>query len=311
MSPRAFSFNSPHGACPSCQGLGATWDFDPKRIVPDDSLSLAGGAIAPWGKGDSKQEAVAAITAYYGIDAKTPFAKLSKKQRDLILQGPAKNDEATSKARSQRRKANEKAAEPDPFGRDFEGVIPNLRRRFEEGLGRAGGARSHRALRECPVCSGNRLRVESLSVTLKGRRSPIASTCRSPRRSCGSMRSSSRIARRSSPCASSRRSAIACASERRRRRLPHARARRRRSPAAKAAHPSRHADWLEPDRRALCSGRAVDRPASARQSQALTTLARLRDLGNTVIVVEHDEETIRPRITSSTSDRAPASWAAR
>ena len=54
MSPRAFSFNSPHGACPSCQGLGATWDFDPQRIVPDDSLSLAGGAIAPWGKGDSK-----------------------------------------------------------------------------------------------------------------------------------------------------------------------------------------------------------------------------------------------------------------
>ena len=54
MSPRAFSFNSPHGACQSCQGLGATWDFDPQRIVPDDSLSLAGGAIAPWGKGDSK-----------------------------------------------------------------------------------------------------------------------------------------------------------------------------------------------------------------------------------------------------------------
>ena len=63
MSPRAFSFNSPHGACPSCQGLGATWDFDPLRIVPDDSLSLAGGAIAPWGKGEAKQEAVAAIAS--------------------------------------------------------------------------------------------------------------------------------------------------------------------------------------------------------------------------------------------------------
>src|SRR5687767_5181936 len=91
MSPRAFSFNSPHGACQSCQGLGATWDFDPQRIVPDDSLSLAGGAIAPWGKGDSKlvQEAVAAIASYYGIDPKAPFGKLPKKHRDLILQGPS------------------------------------------------------------------------------------------------------------------------------------------------------------------------------------------------------------------------------
>ncbi len=64
MSPRAFSFNSPHGACQGCQGLGATWDFDPLRIVPDDSLSLSGGAIAPWGRGDSKlvAEAVAKIS---------------------------------------------------------------------------------------------------------------------------------------------------------------------------------------------------------------------------------------------------------
>ncbi len=71
MSPRAFSFNSPHGACPECQGLGATWDFDPLRIVPDDSLSLGDGAIAPWGKGDKRmvRDAVEAIAAYWGIDA--------------------------------------------------------------------------------------------------------------------------------------------------------------------------------------------------------------------------------------------------
>src|SRR5215212_4897669 len=80
MSPRAFSFNSPHGACTSCQGLGATWDFDPQRIVPDDSLSLAQGAVAPWGKGAAAQEAVGKIASYFGIDAKVPFAKLSKKQ---------------------------------------------------------------------------------------------------------------------------------------------------------------------------------------------------------------------------------------
>ncbi len=93
MSPRAFSFNSPHGACQSCQGLGATWDFDPQRIVPDESLSLSAGAIKPWGKGDSKlvSEAVASISSYYGIDPKVPFGKLPKKHRDLILLGPGRS----------------------------------------------------------------------------------------------------------------------------------------------------------------------------------------------------------------------------
>ena len=54
MTPRAFSFNSPHGACPECQGLGAVYDFDPARLVPDESLSLQDGAIAPWAKGDQQ-----------------------------------------------------------------------------------------------------------------------------------------------------------------------------------------------------------------------------------------------------------------
>src|SRR5688500_10732253 len=81
MSPRAFSFNSPHGACPECQGLGATWDFDPQRVVPDDTRSLADGALAPWGKGARRmvREAIPAISAYYGIDPSTPFGKLPKK----------------------------------------------------------------------------------------------------------------------------------------------------------------------------------------------------------------------------------------
>src|SRR5687768_5290408 len=91
MSPRAFSFNSPHGACPECQGLGATWDFDPLRVVPDDSKSLVDGAVAPWSKGDKRmvREAVQAISTYYGVDAAVPFAKLPKKLRDLVLFGPS------------------------------------------------------------------------------------------------------------------------------------------------------------------------------------------------------------------------------
>ena len=168
MSPRAFSFNSPHGACQGCQGLGATWDFDPQRIVPDDTKTLAGGAMAPWARGDGKlvAEAIASIASYYGIDAKAPFGKLPKKHRDIILNGPGASDKAPEKPA----KKSKKPAAPDPFGRDFEGVIPNLRRRFEEGSWAVQEELDpYRALRECPVCGGNRLRPESMGVTVKGR----------------------------------------------------------------------------------------------------------------------------------------------
>src|SRR4026207_2086602 len=91
MAPRAFSFNSPHGACPDCQGLGATYDFDPHLVVPDESKSLLGGAIAPWARGDRKlvREAILTLARIFGIDPDLPFAKLPKKQRDLVLFGPA------------------------------------------------------------------------------------------------------------------------------------------------------------------------------------------------------------------------------
>src|SRR6476469_3511947 len=179
MSPRAFSFNSQHGACSSCQGLGATWDFDPLRVVPDESLSLAVGAIAPWGKGATAQEAVASIASYYGIDPKLPFDKLPKKHRDLLLLGPSasqkdkpEEDGRTAKklVAKARKAIKGKLSTPDPFGRDFEGVIPNLRRRFEEGSWNVQeDLDPYRALRECPVCHGNRLRPESLVVTLKSK----------------------------------------------------------------------------------------------------------------------------------------------
>src|SRR5215475_11559448 len=85
MTPRAFSFNSPHGACPDCQGLGAVYDFDPARLVPDESLSLQDGAIAPWVKGDKKlvKEALTSLSKVFGIDLALPFRRLSKKVRDI------------------------------------------------------------------------------------------------------------------------------------------------------------------------------------------------------------------------------------
>src|SRR5687767_4229805 len=91
MTPRAFSFNSPHGACPGCQGLGATYDFDPRLIVPDDTKSLLGAAVAPWARGDRKlvREAVLTLAKTYGFDPAMPFGQLPKKHRDLVLYGPA------------------------------------------------------------------------------------------------------------------------------------------------------------------------------------------------------------------------------
>src|SRR5438093_3262923 len=91
MTPRAFSFNSPHGACPDCQGLGATYDFAQALIVPDDSKTLLEGAIAPWARGDKKlvREAVMTLARTYSIDPNVPFKSLPKKHRDVILYGPA------------------------------------------------------------------------------------------------------------------------------------------------------------------------------------------------------------------------------
>src|SRR6185312_5067004 len=108
MTPRAFSFNSPHGACTECQGLGAMYDFDPNRIVPDQTKSLLEGAIVPWARGDRKlvREAINGLGKNLGFDPATPFAHLPKKVREQILYGGN--------------------------GKGFEGIIPNLRRRFDE-----------------------------------------------------------------------------------------------------------------------------------------------------------------------------------
>lgn len=156
MTPRAFSFNSPHGACPECQGLGAVYDFDPIRVVPDDRLTLAEGAVHPWAKGDSSSvnDMLAGLQAAFGIDPTLPFAKLSKKLRDVILMGAP----------------GRKTKGGDPFGADFEGVIPNLRRRFENGdWSEQEALEEYRALRPCLACGGQRLRPESRAVRVKGR----------------------------------------------------------------------------------------------------------------------------------------------
>jgi len=148
MTPRAFSFNSPHGACADCQGLGAMVDFDPNRVVPDESKSLADGAIAPWGRGDRKliRETLQALSRDYGIDLTVPFSRLPRKSREVLLFGAGKGTGS------------------------FEGLIPNLRRRYDEGSWASQAELElYRSLRPCPTCRGQRLKQQSLSVKVKGR----------------------------------------------------------------------------------------------------------------------------------------------
>jgi excinuclease ABC subunit A len=287
MSPRAFSFNSPHGACPECQGLGATWDFDPARVVPDDSKPLADGAIAPWGKGDRRmvREAVQSIAAYHGIDPTVPFGKLSKKQRELVLFGPG-----TTPA------PKKKGVTADPFGRDFEGVIPNLRRRFEEGSWTVQEElEPYRALRECPACRGDRLRPESLSVKVKGK--TIADYVNLPVGKALTAFDDLQLNERETMIATR----ILKEIQDRLRFLSDVGvgyltlARSAATLSGGEGQRIRLATQIGSNLTGVLY--VLDEPSIGLHQRdnrkLLATLARLRDLGNTVVVVEHDEETIR------------------
>ena len=287
MSPRAFSFNSPHGACPECQGLGASWDFDPLRVVPDGAKSLLDGAIAPFGKGDKRmvRDAMRAIATYHGVDPNVPFAKLPKKHRDLVLFGPGTPPVP-----------KKKGVAPDPFGRDFEGVIPNLRRRFEQGSWTVQEElEPYRALRDCPACKGQRLRPESLSVKVQGK--TIAEYVNLP--------VSKALAAFADLELSDRDAMIAT------RILKEIQDRLRflndvgvgyltlaRSAATLSGGEGQRIRLATQIGSNLTGVLYVlDEPSIGLHQRdnrkLLGTLARLRDLGNTVVVVEHDEETIR------------------
>ena len=167
LASRVFSFNSMHGACNTCQGLGALEAFDPARVTPDDTLSLADGAIRPWGSTDQTilRHALARLGRHFDIDITVPFGRLSRRRRQLLFNGPsvAKGDAPTG------RKKRRTTQTSDPFGRDFEGIIPNLTRRYEEGTWEQQEAlEMYRSLLPCPACDGHRLRPESRAVRVKG-----------------------------------------------------------------------------------------------------------------------------------------------
>jgi excinuclease ABC subunit A len=315
MTPRAFSFNSPHGACPDCQGLGATYDFDPHLVVPDETKSLLEGAIAPWARGDRKlvKEAVTTLAKTYGIDPGAAFAKLSKKHRDLVLYGPggtkvvkgaaktvrtaaATDDEDDGEQEFELPRRRSRDADQDPFGRGFEGVIPNLRRRYEEGSWTVQeDLEPYRTLRECPGCHGLRLKPQSLAVRVKER--GIADYVNLPISEAVEAFDAFELTEREALIAS--------------RVLREIRERLRflfdvgvgyltlnRSAATLSGGEGQRIR-LATQIGANLTGvlYVLDEPSIGLHQRdnrkLLATLTRLRDLGNTVVVVEHDEETIR------------------
>jgi excinuclease ABC subunit A len=295
MTPRAFSFNSPHGACQECQGLGAVYDFDPARVVPDDSLSLEAGAIAPWAKGDRKlvKEALGTLSRVFGIDLAVPFRRLPRKLRDVLLFGA---HGGMKRAEGDPSRTKKKARTEDPFGAGFEGLIPNLRRRYETGTWlEQENLEPYRALRPCPGCHGDRLKPQSRAVRVKGR--TISEYVNLPISEAVSVLDALELTDREGLIASrivreirdrlhflndvgvgyltlGRSAATLSGGEGQRIRL---------------------ATQIGSNLTGVLY--VLDEPSIGlhqRDNRALlSTLARLRDLGNTVVVVEHDEETIR------------------
>jgi len=273
VSPRMFSFNNPYGACPECGGIGTRFEIDPERVVPNPNRSLKAGALAPWAGRENAyfKQTLAALAKRYKFSLDEPWAKLKKPVRDVILHGDRDDG--------------------------FEGVIRLLERRYRE-------TESEEARREieffmaerpCPVCQGARLRRESLGLKIGGK--SIADVVRLTIKDAATFFHTLRLGEREAAIA--------------RRVLKEIRER-----LGFLANVG--LDYLTLDRPAgtLSGGEGqrirlatqigsslvgvlyiLDEPSIGLHQRdnrrLLDTLKRLRDLGNTVLVVEHDEETIR------------------
>ncbi len=289
ISPRLFSFNSPCGACSSCGGLGTHREIDPALVVPDRSRSMEEGAIVPWGpsRGSWNRRVLEALARRYRFDLETPFEKLTKKVRETMLHGSGGEETTVSSSTKSGR---------GRWTMSFEGVIPWLERRYRE-TGSEGVRRwidGFMSVGACPECGGARLRREALAITLQGKNIEELTrlSIRELDEAVGSMKWTDReeqIGRRV---------------------LKEIRERLRFLNDVGLSYLTlgRSAGTLsggEAQRIRLAtqigSGLTgvlyvLDEPSiglHARDNQRLlATLERLRDLGNTVLVVEHDRETI-------------------
>ena len=291
LAPRQFSFNTPYGACSHCTGLGSRLEVDPELVVSDPDLSVSEGAIHPWSGNRLEyfDRMLEAVCEHFGIDPTKPWRKLSKTHRDILLYG-AGDEQVYIRYRSRYGRKRQ-------YYTYYEGVIPWLRRRHEETESEHARERVEQYMREipCPACKGARLRPESLAVTVGGIN--IAElTSRSVKGALEFLRDlelSERDARIAERVLKEIRERLGFLVD-------------------------VGLDYLTVDRAAatLAGGEAqrirlatqigsglvgvlyiLDEPSIGlhqRDNQRLiATLVRLRDLGNTLIVVEHDEETVR------------------
>ena len=169
LTPRMFSFNTPYGACPKCDGLGMQLLVDPDLIIPDDSLSINGGAIKAtgWGSGSDSIAAMYynALAKKYGFTLDTPIAEMPDGVKDILLYGS--KGEKLDLSYERERKNSSFAGK---FSRPFEGICKNLERRYFETQSPAMRAEIEECMSEvtCPECHGQRLRKEALAVTVGG-----------------------------------------------------------------------------------------------------------------------------------------------
>src|SRR5213082_645680 len=162
--PRNFSFNSPHGACPTCTGIGSQLVVDGDLVVPDASLSLNEGAIAAWSKSQFfYPELLETVSRYFGVDMDKPWSKLPKPHRDVLLNGTG---DKKIKFGYRNQYGHERWYEAP-----FEGVVANLQRRYEETQSEYLKQELERYMSDkpCPACKGRRLKPESLAVTVADR----------------------------------------------------------------------------------------------------------------------------------------------
>jgi excinuclease ABC subunit A len=291
LEPRIFSFNSPHGACDRCTGLGSQMEIDPDLVVPDPSLSIGEGALAPWANSSSNyyEQVTEAIADRYRVDLEEPWEELSDEHKDLFLHGTNGEPlQVTYRNRYGRRRS---------YATRFEGIVKNLERRYRETDSEWTREKIEEfmSLRACPVCNGARLRAESRAVLVGGTR--IEDFCALSARRALEWLQEVELSETDRHVA---RLILREISER------------------LQFLENVGIGYLSMDRAAatLSGGEAqrirlatqigsslvgvlyiLDEPSiglhQRDNSKLIATLERLRDLGNTVIVVEHDEQTMR------------------
>jgi excinuclease ABC subunit A len=290
LAPRNFSFNSPYGACSACDGLGTTYQVDPELVVPDPDRSLADGALAPWAGGHSRyfQRLITSVAETRDIDMDAPWSSLGKRAQKLLLYG-------VSGEKVQVRFRN-RYGRTRTYQARYEGVIPYLQRRHTEAESDRQREQIEGYMREvpCAQCDGTRLRPFSRAVTVSGL--PIEELCRLPIGRAADQFAALELSERDRLIA-----------ERVLREID-ARLRFLQDVGLDYLSLERSAGTLsggEAQRIRLASQigsglvgvlYVLDEPSiglhQRDNKRLLGTLERLRDLGNTVLVVEHDEETI-------------------